>query len=92
MAVFCLTTQQVKIFLNHHHSAGGAQPCGRLCVSSKGPLTRSRWNINELPSGSRAPPRGGAEVDFHGALKLYITQSILMLHTYTTFVMDRTTT
>ena len=56
------------------HSAGSAQPCGRLCVSSKGPLTRFRWNINKLPSGSRAPPRGDAEADFHGApLPLYNT-------------------
>jgi hypothetical protein len=70
----CLTTQlsENSAGLPPRHCAGGARPYRRLCVSSEGPIGTIHAEHQWPPSGSRAPPRGGAEADFHGAQHLDI--------------------
>ena len=67
---------------SQHHSASAAPATRRLYVSSSRSTTRSRWNIDDFLLGSRAPPRGGVEADFHGALKPFIIKKVISLVDY----------
>ena len=60
-----LTPPAKKFFpLSLCRSTGAMQPYAHFCVCSSSLLAQSRWNANSCILGSRAPLRGGAEVDF----------------------------
>ena len=60
-----------NFFVLPRRSAGAVQLYARLYIYSNSLLAQSRWNANSCILGSRAPPRGGAEINFIKSSCLY---------------------